>query len=569
MKHLLDAFRTIVGPAHVLTGTRATRRYRKGYRQGDGPVLAVVRPGRLVEQWRVLQHCATAGVVVICQAANTGLTGGSTPDGDSYDRPVVIINTLRMAGIRLLGAGEQVICEPGATLDKLERTLKPLGREPHSLIGSSCIGASVAGGVCNNSGGSLVRRGPAYTELALFAQIDAGGTLTLVNHLGIELGDEPEAMLDRLERGDYREPAPGVEAPGVASDRHYQQHVRAVDASTPARFNADPRHHYEASGSAGHLAVFALRLDTFASDAHTSTFYIGSNAPQRLAQLRREVLSDFRELPIAGEYLHASAYDLSRRYGKDLFWFVRHFGTVNVPRAFAAKSWVDGLTEAVGLGPYVSDRLLQVLSRLLPAHLPERMESFRSRYDHHLVLKVTAAGAAEARDYLARCFADGDGDFFECTEGEASAAYLHRFAIGGAVVRYRAVHSDTVEDIVALDIALPRNARDWFETLPAAIEAELVAKMYCGHFFCHVLHQEYLVRRGADCAAIKASLLAELDRRGARYPAEHSFGHAYHADAGTLAFYRSIDPTNSFNPGIGRASKRANWAAETTSEKGS
>ena len=31
--------RELIGAAHVLTGERATRRYRKGYRFGDGPVL--------------------------------------------------------------------------------------------------------------------------------------------------------------------------------------------------------------------------------------------------------------------------------------------------------------------------------------------------------------------------------------------------------------------------------------------------------------------------------------------------------------------------------------------------
>ena len=30
--------------------------------------------------------------------------------------------------------------------------------------------SSVVGGICNNSGGSLLQRGPAYTEMALFAQ---------------------------------------------------------------------------------------------------------------------------------------------------------------------------------------------------------------------------------------------------------------------------------------------------------------------------------------------------------------------------------------------------------------
>ena len=86
------------------------------------------------------------------QAANTGLTGGSTPAAPSseaggYDREVVIVSTLRMDRIRLLGGGRQALCFPGATLHRLEWMLKPLGREPHSVIGSSCIGASVMGGV--------------------------------------------------------------------------------------------------------------------------------------------------------------------------------------------------------------------------------------------------------------------------------------------------------------------------------------------------------------------------------------------------------------------------------------
>ncbi len=36
--------------------------------------------------------------------------------------------------------------------------------------------------------------------------------------------------------------------------------------STPARFNADPRRLRESAGCAGKLAVFAVRLDTFAAD---------------------------------------------------------------------------------------------------------------------------------------------------------------------------------------------------------------------------------------------------------------------------------------------------------------
>ena len=116
----------------------------------------------------------------------------------------MIINTLRMAKIHVIDQGRQVICLPGATLFQLEKLLHPLGRNPHSVIGSSCIGASVFGGICNNSGGALIRRGPAYTQMNMFARIDEEGKVHLINHLGIRLGNDPETILNRLERGEFR-----------------------------------------------------------------------------------------------------------------------------------------------------------------------------------------------------------------------------------------------------------------------------------------------------------------------------------------------------------------------------
>jgi D-lactate dehydrogenase (quinone) len=85
---ILDELRTIVGRRYVLASQARTRRYRTGFRFGTGPALAVVRQGNLVEQWRVLKACAAANKIIIMQAANTGLTGGSTPDGLDYDRGI-------------------------------------------------------------------------------------------------------------------------------------------------------------------------------------------------------------------------------------------------------------------------------------------------------------------------------------------------------------------------------------------------------------------------------------------------------------------------------------------------
>jgi D-lactate dehydrogenase len=170
---LIQAFETLLGKKHVAVGKRRTEYFVTGWRSGKGSALAVVFPQTLLSFWRILELCVKADCIMVMQAANTGLTEGSTPNGNNYDRDVVVINTLAMDKLILLDHGEQVVSFPGATLHALEKKLKPLHRTPHSVIGSSCLGASIVGGVANNSGGALVKRGPAYTELSLYAWVNA------------------------------------------------------------------------------------------------------------------------------------------------------------------------------------------------------------------------------------------------------------------------------------------------------------------------------------------------------------------------------------------------------------
>ncbi|AFJ46476.1 D-lactate dehydrogenase [Shimwellia blattae] len=559
-KTLISELSRLVGKSHVLTDPEKTARYRKGFRSGQGDALAVVFPGTLLEMWRVLSACVSADKIILMQAANTGLTEGSTPSGNDYDREIVIISTLRLDHLQLLDKGEQVLAWPGSTLYSLEKALKPLGREPHSVIGSSCIGASVIGGICNNSGGALVHRGPAYTEMALYARIDEEGKLQLVNHLGINLGSTPEQILGRLDDGQIQ-PA-DIEHDGrQGSDHHYEARVRDVDADTPARFNADPTHLFEASGCAGKLAVFAVRLDTFPAEKRQQVFYIGTNQPAVLSQIRRHILANFSNLPVAGEYMHRDIYDIAAVYGKDTFLMIDKLGTDKMPFFFTLKGRTDAaLAKVPFVKPYFTDRFMQKLGKLFPRHLPERMQTWRDKYEHHLLLKMSGDGINEAQTWLTEFFKDAEGDFFACTATEGAKAFLHRFAAAGAAIRYHAVHTDEVEDILALDIALRRNDEDWFEHLPAEIDSKLTYKLYYGHFLCHVFHQDYIVKKGHDPHEVKEQMLALLRERGAQYPAEHNVGHLYEAPPALVDFYHQNDPTNSMNPGIGKTSKKKHYA---------
>lgn len=557
---LISQLRHIVGDKYLITDPSQSEAYRSGYRFGNGNALAVVRPGNLTEFWAILKACVAADVIVIAQAANTGLTGGSTPDGNDYDRDIVIINAMRISGIQLINDAQQVVCLPGSTLNELEIALKPHGREPHSVIGSSCIGASVIGGICNNSGGALVQRGPAYTEMALYAQLTEQGELQLVNHLGIDLGETPEEILANLENQRYQRKDIQLDC-GKGHDHAYCNHVRQVDEDSPARFNADPARHYEASGCAGKLAIFAVRLDTFAAENKTAVFYIGTNQTETLNDLRRHMLANFKQLPISGEYIHRDAFDVAAKYGKDTFWVIKKFGTHWLPKLFALKAKVDRWAKKIDFLPnHLSDKMMQAISRVLPEHLPKKLWQYRDQYEHHLIVKMGGDGVQEARDYLTSYFQESSkGAFFECDAVETQAAMLHRFAVASAAIRYRAIHEKEVEDIVALDIALRRNDREWFETLPLEIDQKISHKLYYGHFMCHVFHQDYIVKKGHNCMELEHQMLELLDKRGAQYPAEHNVGHLYEAKPELRKFYKSLDPTNSFNPGLGHTSKKKYW----------
>jgi D-lactate dehydrogenase (quinone) len=543
----------ITGRSHVHTDPRRTEWYRTGFRSGGGEAEAVVLPGTLLELWKVLQACVSAGRIIIMQAANTGLTEGSTPNGD-YDRNVVIINTRRLDRLHVLGGGRQIVSHAGATLHALERLLKPLGRQPHSVIGSSCIGASIVGGVCNNSGGALLQRGPCYTELSLFAQLRHDGSLELVNHLGIRLGEAPEEILGRLDRGDFSENDVNYGA-GRASDSGYHERVRDIEAASPARYNADPDRLFEAAGCAGKLAVFAVRLDTFPEEKGGRVYYIGTNNPADLTILRRRALTELPELPVSADYIHRDMFDIAHVYGKDTLLMIYWLGTDYLPRFFSLKGQLDARLNKLRFVPRnLVDRLMQFFGRVLPEALPKRMLHFRDRFEHHLILKIGEKTANEIEGLLREIL--HDDSWFRCDAGEAEKAMLHRFVAAGAAVRYHAVHEREVEDIIALDVALRRNDEQWQESLPADLEKDILAKLYYGHFFCHVFHQDYIVRKGADPASLKHEMLRLLDNRGAEYPAEHNVGNLYEAKRPLREFYERLDPTNSFNPGIGKTSKQ-------------
>lgn len=555
---LIRELKAIAGAQQVISRRQSLRRFLRGFACGEGNAVAVVRPRTLVDLWRVARASVRAGRIIIVQAANTGMTGGSTPDGRS-DRGAVVINTMQLKGIHLLNAGTQVLCLPGTTLYELDRELRSLQREPHSEIGSTWLGASVAGGVCNSSGGVLVRRGPAYTEAALYAQLDETGELRLINELGIDLGRDPEEQLESLERGEFFRVLNDMHM-RVCSAHDYFEHVRDVDAPTPARFNADPHYLKGISGSAGRLIVFALRLDTFPRPAETHVFHLATDDPDVLSDIRRQMLSQASLVPIAAEYMHRDMFQMAARYGKDTFLAVRMFGAARLALLLRLKRTIDAAASRLGLGrASLTDRVLQRLSDLVPLHLPDTSRQMGERYAHHLFLKVDGAQREAVRALLGNAIPPLKGGCHECAPDEGRRLFLHRFAAACVMPRYRALNRNLSGRIVELDVALRRNDKAWWYVLPDHLKIMVEQTLVYSHFFCHVFHESFILKPEADAAAFRRGMLAHYEARGAECPGEYNVGQVHKAKPAQAAFYRKLDPTNTLNPGIGMTSRNKDW----------
>lgn len=576
---LLAGLAAVVGAENVLIKPSQQQAYVRGVidnvsidqdgKEIDSAVIAVVTPQSLVALWRAINICAAADVIVIAQASNTGLTGGSTPFGE-YDRPVVVVSMQSLSGIHLLNDAKELIALPAATLQQLESKLAPLGREPHSVLGSSCVGASVIGGICNSSGGMLVQRGPAYTEMALFAKRSAAGEFELINHLGIDLGAHPEEILHNLQSGQFDKALAASDnrvADRANSNYHYQTKVRDCEADTPARFNNDPNGLYEASGSAGKVIVFAVRVATFIKPTQEQTFYISTDNADTLTTLRQQWLKSDLNLPILAEYMHKDYNDITLRYGRDTCLSMRKLPASKIGELYRLQAKIGYYLHKWRLPKTLPDRVLQMASVFMPPSLPKSLAKQSLSYRYHLIIKVADNNIASAQNFLQSFMQKHQGALHICTDIEAQALLVFRSAATAAMFRYHTLNHTEFGELLSTDIALPRNALDWDEVLPKHLQSQVKQTFYLGHFFCHVMHQDYLLHPDVDPAAFKNELLAFYDQRHIEYPAEHNVGHIYAAKPALHYFYKALDPTNSLNPGIGQTAKWKNWRSSPIKEE--
>jgi FAD/FMN-containing dehydrogenase len=165
---LLDTLRAAVGAAQVLTAGDLTAWEQDWRRRWRGRALAVVRPGSTAEVAAVVRACAATGTAIVPQGGNTGLVGGSVPDGSGTQ---VLLSLQRMRAVRAIDeANLTLTAEAGCVLQALQQAAAERGLLlPLSLAaeGSCTLGGNLA----TNAGGTQVLRWGNARELCLGLEV--------------------------------------------------------------------------------------------------------------------------------------------------------------------------------------------------------------------------------------------------------------------------------------------------------------------------------------------------------------------------------------------------------------
>eukprot|EP00667_Euglena_gracilis_P005361 EG_transcript_5401 len=538
---LPGVLRQIVGPGHVSENV-----LQQGSRMGLGTAMAVATPGTLQEAVDVLRACVKAGVVVIPQGANTGLTGGSVPRDKLCDRPVVVINMRRLNAIVPICKGEKVLCLAGAGILDLGQKLKNLGREAHSVLGSVFLNPAVAAGVAFGSGGTQIRKGPAYTERALYCRITAQGEVEVVDELGI-LSKDTEDLFQKIHSGKLRDEDIDPACQRQASDTGYRSQVCRFD-STVSRFNADTKGP-DPCRCEGKVLILATVHDTFPIPQRTQINWVSCKDFDTAQALKCQVfLKNPAALPTLVEYMDRDTVDVVDSAGRGFTTTINTLGMGSLGALWGLKLQIQALP--LPLADRICDLFLWYTNNLLPNPLTPPLAALAKRYDHHLLVEMPEFGNGEIHDIETR-FLDwvkqqpaGTVEWHTCTPEEKGWAMVFRFVTAAAFKTY--CIGKRLEGL-SLDYSLPKNEM----AAPIIPDPKPLIRMRYSHFGCNVVHEDLAYPAGVDVHDAKFGIKKVVEHMKGKLPAEHGHGTEYTAPPDAQARWKRMDPTNTMNPGVG------------------
>lgn len=554
-KQLAENLGKIVGSKNVSSNVTM-----KGSRMGKGTAMVVVKPGSIAEAIEVLKACAVAGVAVLPQGANTSLTGGSVPRDDQSDRPNVVINMRRLNRILPVGPdGNKVLCFAGAGIFDLQEKLKnEFSRDSHSVLGSIFLNPSVAAGISYGSGGTQIRKGPAYTDRALFLKVDKNGEVELVDTLGLKAkGSDAVKFLESAEKLEASDLDPSCKA--AASWPEYNKVVTNLDAQV-SRYNADTTG-LDCNRSEGKLMILATLHDTFPMPKKSRLAWVSCKDLATAHALKREVaLSSPDCMAKTCEYMNRDTVDAVDKAGRILVKMIELVGMKNLEPLWNLKLMVESVP--LPFTGIICDKFLWWFNNILPASLPKPLQQMCLDFDHHLLMELAeySDGELQVLEHKLEQFCakqpSGSLKVHFCDSAfDRTRATLFRFSVAPA---FRTYCIGVGQQGLSIDYALPKN----FVEYPALPEKEypIGKRLVYSHFGCNVYHEDFVFGPEVDVEKAKKAYKKAVEGTGGKLPAEHGHGTEYPAPPDKQKQWMDIDPTNTMNPGVGGTSFKKGYA---------
>ena len=293
-------------------------------------------------------------------------------------------------------------------------------------MGSTFLNPTTAAGVAFGSGGTQCRKGPAYTERALYLKITENKwqeqQIELVNTLeidGLNDSDLPAGhrrkQMDTIpyrvdtwgrwiQQGyeeDMKYTTPSVldkmkqgrdKSYPLASDIHYGAKLCRRNSSSVSRYNAD------CSGpdccrSEGKVIILATVHDTFPKPQSKKSFWISFDSMETAFLFRQQVaLDNPTDLPISMEYMDRDAFDVIDDAGRVLGNLIKYIGTSStlIRQLWNVKLYIEALPYA--MAPLWVDQLLYRVNRYFPAILPKSIMEMGQKWDHHVMMTIGEFG---------------------------------------------------------------------------------------------------------------------------------------------------------------------------------
>jgi D-lactate dehydrogenase len=582
-KDIVKILKQTVGDDCVTVDTETT------CANNNSNILCQVSPPTLQSTLDAAQAIIDAGCAIH--------VAGSTPSpisSNKSDRPTVVFNMSKLNKVFPLDGGKRICVFAGTTAEKLSRwcvhyldhrTSPTEGCRPGQTMGASLALGAV---------GTMLRKGPVYTERVLYLQVNDKGIVELVNRLNIrdhqavqpddeELldcglpepsGENPEYIqqemrtaenrtyLEQLERyanllplrrGEYSVKRNSVaDQELLGRDVSYRKHITTIpeDTTDVAQWSGTSRTSAPLLRSEGKVILLASIHDTLrACVGDKQVYWIGFDSLETATDFREKVvLKKSSELPILCQYVDQETWNVIDQAGRALALPMRMLG--GQPTHFQLV-----MNAKERLGNSIDKFLFQIndwLPPIFPTHI--YLEPTLQKMPHHVILKAGDFGNNGLEKFRKRMY-----DFND--QVGPSRMIVHNVSLNESdmdVFLFLAAPAFQIwcaghgYQWTSLKYALPMNTKSFPNGM---LPSPSLKRIRCAQFGSNIINDYLAVDGNVNLDAFKRDCVTTLQQNHhGKLPVEDGFGDKWEAPNEVKQRWELLDPLNLLNPGVGGTS---------------